>query len=238
MMLTLLALLLSPAAQDIDFIGWIVSVTKTPSGTEIVVQEQPDRILGLRILYEVDSLTVIMDLRRDKREYVGPDELQVGTRVAVRHSTALTLKPTYPARMRASKISIYWTEQQFERFAKNLPEDDPPYFRMGGAQLMDFVRKRVEPVYPAEAKASGLRAWVMLDVTVGEGGKPELVRLRDGSVGSAETSPNSETSNTLLFNRFVEAAIEAVKQWEFDPGLTTEQAPVIGSEYVPFEPDD
>ncbi len=62
--------------------------------------------------------------------------------------------------------------------------------------------KRVSPVYPPELKAKRVEGEVRLVFIVQEDGSVEDVRV------SRMTSP-----------AFVEAAIEAVKQWKFEPGM-------------------
>ncbi|MCU1302841.1 MAG: outer rane transport energization protein TonB [Candidatus Sulfotelmatobacter sp.] len=63
----------------------------------------------------------------------------------------------------------------------------------------EFLIQPVDPVYPASARASGLRGSVSLQVLIG----------RDGSVQDAKFLQGS-----LVFAR---AAIDAVKQWRFKP---------------------
>lgn len=72
----------------------------------------------------------------------------------------------------------------------------------GGVQRMRLVTK-VDPVYPAEVKAAGIEGVVILEVVIG----------KDGAVQTVERI------NRLVDNRLADAAIEAVKQWKYQPTL-------------------
>lgn len=62
--------------------------------------------------------------------------------------------------------------------------------------------KRVDPVYPPEAARAGTTGYVELEYSVGPDGKVTDVSVVDAKPGRT----------------FVQAAIKAVKQWEFAPG--------------------
>lgn len=61
--------------------------------------------------------------------------------------------------------------------------------------------RQVRPVYPAEAKAGGVSGVVSLNVVIGKDGK-----VREVTVASGPTA-------------LVAAAVEAVRQWEYQPTL-------------------
>ena len=69
--------------------------------------------------------------------------------------------------------------------------------------------KRVTPAYPAEAKNARLEGLVLLEAVVGKDG-----RVRDVKVTRGEPMGLSE------------AAIDAVKQWEFEPARNAKDQPV------------
>lgn len=75
----------------------------------------------------------------------------------------------------------------------------PPQVVSGhrGAVLNNSVRKRVEPVYPVEAKEQGVEGAVVVEVSLDE----------KGNVFNA----HALTGHSLLR----EAAVEAVKKWKF-----------------------
>ncbi len=62
------------------------------------------------------------------------------------------------------------------------------------------IIKKVAPAYPAEAKKKHITGKVVLDVTVNEQGKVSATKTKESADPSLE-----------------KAAIDAVKQWEFDP---------------------
>ncbi len=72
----------------------------------------------------------------------------------------------------------------------------------GGVQRMRLVTK-VDPVYPAECKTAGIEGTVILDVVIGKNGAVQSV----------------ERVNKLVDDRLAAAAIEAVKQWKYQPTL-------------------
>jgi TonB family protein len=65
--------------------------------------------------------------------------------------------------------------------------------------MMKIVKK-VAPAYPADAKTEKIQGTVVLDVTIGA----------DGKVLDAKASKSPD-------ERLSKAAIDAVKQWEFEP---------------------
>ena len=62
------------------------------------------------------------------------------------------------------------------------------------------IVKKVAPAYPEEAKKEKIQGAVVLEVTIGV----------DGKVLAAKASKSPD-------ERLAKAAIEAVKQWEFEP---------------------
>ncbi len=79
------------------------------------------------------------------------------------------------------------------------PANAPPYLRIGGNIAASHLRRRVEPVWPELAKRARVQGIVLLQVTIDAQGNVEEVRLLRGHP---------------LLN---EAAIDAVKQWKYDP---------------------
>ena len=62
------------------------------------------------------------------------------------------------------------------------------------------ITKKVAPAYPADAKEKHITGKVVLDVTVNEQGKVIATKTKESAHPSLE-----------------KAAVDAVKQWEFDP---------------------
>ena len=71
---------------------------------------------------------------------------------------------------------------------------------VGGASVVRLI-DQVRPVYPPEAKASGLQGKVRLRVMVGKDGSVKRVDIREGE------------------SAFATAAETAVKQWRYEPVL-------------------
>lgn len=69
--------------------------------------------------------------------------------------------------------------------------------------------RRIQPAYPESARRLGIEGQVMLDVEV----------LRDGSVGKIEVVRSLQPGRGGLD----EAAIEAVRRWEFQPAKSSGQ---------------
>jgi len=78
-----------------------------------------------------------------------------------------------------------------------------------GGVTEPVVRQKVMPAYPEEARAQRVTGTVVLDLTVANDGKVAAVRVLD--------SPN-----TLLS----QAAVDAVRQWEFEPAHRQDGSPV------------
>lgn len=94
-----------------------------------------------------------------------------------------------------------------------------PYYAAASAsapQDQPEVKKRVNPWYPTILKAAGIEGEVWLKVFINEKGIVEKVE--------AVTSTNPA---------FVEAAIEAVKQWEFSPAKK-DGKPIKAEVTIPF----
>ncbi|MGA9042748.1 MAG: energy transducer TonB [Terriglobales bacterium] len=77
----------------------------------------------------------------------------------------------------------------------------PARIRVTGYVMASRLLSRVEPIYPPEAKTEHVEGVVVLRVTIS----------KDGSVYKAENVSGPPT--------LVPAAMEAVKQWKYDPFL-------------------
>ncbi len=94
----------------------------------------------------------------------------------------------------------------------------PAKIRVGSNVQEAKLIHKVDPVYPAQARAEGIEGSVTLSVTIGE----------DGQVQSAEPVEG----NPIL----AAAAQEAVKQWGYHPTLLNNQpVTVITTVIVPFQ---
>jgi TonB family protein len=90
------------------------------------------------------------------------------------------------------------TSVQCQSF-KQESQPQPPQVVSGhrGAGLNNSVRKRIEPVYPAEAKEQGVKGAVVVEVSLDEKG-------------------NVLNAHALIGHSLLrEAAVEAVKKWKF-----------------------
>jgi TonB family protein len=86
-------------------------------------------------------------------------------------------------------------------FAAQAPEAGGPPYHVGGNVKAPVVIQRVEPVYPAEARANRVSGIVIVDAVIDRNGD-----VRDISV-----------LKPLPFG-LDQAAVDAVKQWKFKPG--------------------
>ena len=90
------------------------------------------------------------------------------------------------------------------------PEDKPvsgdeprgPVVRVGGMAAQANLQTKVQPVYPAAAKAAGTQGTVEIEATVSKDGIPIELRVL--------SSPSDDLS---------ESALEAVRQWRYRPTL-------------------
>jgi len=80
------------------------------------------------------------------------------------------------------------------------------------------ILNKVNPIYPDSAREKGIGGVVVLDLRVNEHGKVEDVKL------------------LLSIPQLDQAAIDAVKQWQFEPKIIDKKAvPVVFSVRVPFK---
>src|SRR5262249_348930 len=102
-------------------------------------------------------------------------------------------------------ITYASSETDFSAKNPSLPEQlsplppSPMVIRKSSGVLSESATKRVEPVYPKEALAAGVKGSVVVEVTISEKGKVEKVVVISGP------------------NELHETTINAVKQWEFKP---------------------
>jgi TonB family protein len=83
----------------------------------------------------------------------------------------------------------------------------PQRVRVGGSVQQARMTKKVNPAYPPDCKAEGIQGTVALRATIGQ----------DGSV------QNLERINELVDARLVQAAMDAVRQWVYQPTLLNGQ---------------
>ena len=81
------------------------------------------------------------------------------------------------------------------------PEGQPHRVKVAGDVSISNLVERKDPVYPAEARKAGVEGVVHLAVTIGKDGHVTGVKLING--------PDPLT----------QAAIDAVKQWVYEPTL-------------------
>ena len=83
----------------------------------------------------------------------------------------------------------------------------PRRIRVGGNVQATKLVHQVNPVYPERAQAQGIQGIVLL----------EAVILKDGSLGTMRVL------NKLADPELVDAAVEAVKNWRYEPTLLNGQ---------------
>jgi TonB family protein len=92
---------------------------------------------------------------------------------------------------------------------KVLPSEEAPgtrkavRIRIGGSVEAAKVITRVQPIYPASAKAAGAQGTVLLHAVVGLDGRPYSL----------------EVLNSQINPDLARAAVEAVSQWRYQPTL-------------------
>ena len=74
--------------------------------------------------------------------------------------------------------------------------------RIGGVEQQSKLITKVQPVYPAPAKAAGTQGTVVLDTVISTDGVPEEI--------SVVASPSDDLT---------QSALEAVRQWRYRPTL-------------------
>jgi protein TonB len=93
-----------------------------------------------------------------------------------------------------------------------------PRIRIGGPVQAAKLVSKVDPVYPAQARAAGIEGEVVLNITISEDGHVEAAEPTDG--------------NAMLAT----AAVEAVKQWVYRPTLLNGQPVTVMTQVtVPFK---
>jgi TonB family protein len=93
--------------------------------------------------------------------------------------------------------------------------------RKNGTELRAQIIKQVEPVYPSPAKAAGIGGRAYVELTIDEQGDVISAKPVDGHP------------------LFMQAAIEAAKEWKFKP-FTVDDKPVkvVGMIFLPFSNSD
>jgi TonB family protein len=94
--------------------------------------------------------------------------------------------------------------------------DPPTGIRVSNGVIQKLLLKKVDPVYPEEAKRNHIRGTVLLAVNID----------RDGAV--ANVIPVSGPPE------LVDAAVEAVKQWRYKPYLLLD-TPVVVNTQIPID---
>ena len=84
-----------------------------------------------------------------------------------------------------------------------VPGTEPKRIKVGGSMQAVKMVSMARPAYPPECKAAGIEGSVMMRAVIG----------KDGSILKLEQV------NQLVDRRLVEAAMEAVKQWKYQPTL-------------------
>jgi protein TonB len=81
-------------------------------------------------------------------------------------------------------------------------EEQPKKIRVGGQVAQNNLFRKVQPLYPAAAKAARIQGTVELEAVISKDGVPSELRV--------VSSPNDDLSASSL---------EAVRQWRYRPTL-------------------
>jgi TonB family protein len=99
------------------------------------------------------------------------------------------------------KLMLSTTEQQADSTADRQSSGQGPV-RVGGEVAQENLVRKVQPVYPASAKAAGVQGTVDLEVVISKDGVPEEITVT--------SSPSDDLTQSSL---------EAVRQWRYRPTL-------------------
>jgi TonB family protein len=94
-------------------------------------------------------------------------------------------------------------------------EAGPQPIRVGGELEQAKLINKVQPVYPASAKAAGIQGRVTLDVTISPDGVPEDIRVL--------SSPSDDLT---------QSALEAVSQWRYSSTLLNGQPVAVVTDVI------
>ena len=94
-----------------------------------------------------------------------------------------------------------------------------PKVRVSEGVVNGLVQKKVQPLYPEEARKAHVPGTVVLNVEISREGK--LQRLWVVDVDDALAAPTRDAGHWSML--FTTAAVEAVRQWTFKPYLLNGQ---------------
>jgi protein TonB len=77
---------------------------------------------------------------------------------------------------------------------------------VGGVIAQPNLISQVKPQYPAAARALGIEGFVQLQAIIGT----------DGVIGALQVDPNGPGTEDI---EFIRAAMDAVRQWRYKPGM-------------------
>lgn len=92
---------------------------------------------------------------------------------------------------------------------------NPKLLRVRGAFEENKLINKVQPVYPAAAKAAGVQGTVELDVVISKEGVPEDIRVL--------SSPDDDLT---------QSALDAVRLWRYSPTLLNGEPVEILTEVI------
>lgn len=98
-------------------------------------------------------------------------------------------------------LNLASTERQGRHVASPYPSN-PGLLRVGGVLAESNLIKKMQPVYPASAKAAGVQGTVDMEMAISKDGVPEDIRVI--------SSPGDDLT---------QSALEAVRQWRYRPTL-------------------
>jgi len=140
-----------------------------------------------------------------------PDSFPEATELQVVRRARLSCPPSSPT------CNLYLnsaeTVQPAELSGFSAPSDtSPTRIRIGGTVARQKVRFEVSPTYPPEARSSGIEGTVKLHAII----------ANDGSIAQLQ----AVSGHPML----VQAAIDAVRQWRYEPTLLNGQAVEVDTE--------
>jgi TonB family protein len=121
------------------------------------------------------------------------------------------MKPTLAILFSAASLSAQLTGGNAAVVSHSVPaahsaaaqDAAPQRVRVGGNVAAANLITKVAPVYPADMKAQRLEGTVLLQAVISKEGVPQSLNVQNADVNRA----------------FVDAAIDAVKQWRYRPTL-------------------
>lgn len=215
---------LAPADAELFYTIGVVSYERAAKGTELSASQKRDLIRrGLAALERAESL------RADYFEALTYRNLLLREQAKLESDPAVQQKLLAEAdAVRQRALAIVQARRAALAPARDDAAEEPPPpppsagpFRVGGDVKPPRVRHRVEPIVPEEARKARVAGIVIIEAVIDKEGRVREARvLKPLPLGLDE------------------AALEALKQWTFEPGtLNGQPVDVIFNLTVNIKPD-